>query len=127
MEYDDGYIVDDNMRVVKCPKCENEIFSDDAIYCKICGTKLFNECEGTPEYDNHGNVIDYIYHNNPGDARFCETCGTPTYFFKTNLLKPWEDVKADIEALNIVNSSDSEDEVAAGLQFDTEEDDELPF
>lgn len=97
LRYEKGYVVDENMRVMNCPKCENEIFSTNASHCKLCGTQLYNKCEGTPEYDGFGNVVDHEYHNNPGNARYCETCGEPTYFFKQGFLKPWEEEKAELE------------------------------
>lgn len=97
MKYQKEYDVDENMRVVSCPKCKNEVFSNNAVHCKLCGTKLFNECDGTPEYDGFGNVVDHTHHNNPGNARFCETCGQPTYFFNEGFLKPWEEEKAELE------------------------------
>ena len=40
MRYTDGFELDENYRVKICPRCENEEFSDDAIYCRICGAML---------------------------------------------------------------------------------------
>ena len=54
MIYDDGVQVDENMRVVECPRCENEVFSTKAGHCKICGLSLYNVCEGEPEFDSNG-------------------------------------------------------------------------
>ncbi|WP_461206106.1 ImmA/IrrE family metallo-endopeptidase [Clostridium sp. DL1XJH146] len=127
MKYQQNYPVDENMRVLSCPKCSNEVFSEDATYCKLCGTKLFNNCEGEDEYDNYGNVYNTIYHNNPGDARFCETCGKPTYFFKVGFLKTWEDEKEEIEEmieLGIIET-DANNQVAATIEINNEED--CPF
>lgn len=90
MIYDDGVQVDGNMRVVGCPRCENEVFNTNAGHCKICGLSLYNSCEGEPEFDYNRNQIDTIYHQNPGDARFCEFCGRPTTFNKAGILKPWD-------------------------------------
>lgn len=86
MIYKDGYQMDENLRVIKCPVCGNKEFSDDAEYCRICGTRLYNYCEGY--YD--GFAQENICHKNPGNARYCETCGSPTYFFKEGLLEPWD-------------------------------------
>ena len=74
--------MNDDMRVAKCPKCENEEFSEEANHCRICGLKAYNLCEGEPEYDFNGEVIDRHYHRNPSNARHCETCGAPTVFLK---------------------------------------------
>ncbi|QGG47319.1 hypothetical protein [Heliorestis convoluta] len=95
MKYNDGFPMDENMRVTICPLCENNDFSTQAHYCKICGTKLLNECEGDPVYDNYGDIVDTVYHSNPGDARFCEICGKPTYFSNSVFLKPWQEVKKE--------------------------------
>ncbi len=82
MKYD-GFDLDENMRLIKCPKCGNDEFSDNAEYCKICGTFLYNCC--MPEED-------YIEkkHKNIGNARYCEQCGAPTTFFIHGLLKPYD-------------------------------------
>lgn len=127
MKYEKGYAVDNNMRVIECPKCQNEVFSHNALYCKLCGTKLFNKCAGTPEYDGYGNEVDTIYHNNPGNARYCETCGEPTYFLNEGFLKPWEEEKADLEAFSEMElgEPDNLDEVPAPVVI--EDEDELPF
>lgn len=118
------------MRVIQCPKCENEVFSSNAGHCKIYGTKLFNECEGVPEYDDHGYEVARPIHNNPGNARYCETCGEPTNFFKQGFLKPWEEEKADLEESSEMEILDNStlDEVAVTTQqpFDIDDGD-LPF
>ncbi|MCR4437317.1 MAG: hypothetical protein QHH10_14380 [Peptococcaceae bacterium] len=89
MIYKDGYPMDENLRVTRCPLCENEEFSKKAEYCRICGTGLYNRCEG--EWDRFAN--DEVYHYNPGNARYCETCGKPTYFLTKGLLEPWDKAK----------------------------------
>jgi len=106
MIYKDGYETDNNLRFVSCPKCGNEEYSEDAQYCRICGFYAYNECEGSPDRDNFGNVIDYSVHKNMGNARYCEFCGQPTMLFKEKLLKPYTEVQS--------------------LQA-TQEDEELPF
>jgi len=97
MIYSDGYEVDGNLRFVRCPKCGNEEYSADAKFCKICGFPAYNECEGSPEYDNFGNVEDFQVHQNVGNARYCEYCGKPTMLFKEKLLKPYDEVQTDQE------------------------------
>ncbi|SHK56400.1 hypothetical protein [Paramaledivibacter caminithermalis] len=76
---------------------------------------LFNYCEGDPEYDYNGNLIDTHYHKNDSNARFCEICGQRTVFFKEELLKPWE----EFEKQN--NSSIFE------IATTFEENDDIPF
>lgn len=93
MFYKDGFDLDSRERVILCPNCSNEEFSDKACHCRICGIELYNFCEGY--YDN--DLQEHIKHKNPGNARFCEICGAPTYFFKENFLKKWEDAKKEIE------------------------------
>ena len=79
-------------RVTECPRCQNEIFSDGALYCRICGLELVNE--SIPfERDDNGNYINSEPYDNSPDARFCEQCGAPTvYFQKHELLKSYEEI-----------------------------------
>ena len=95
MIYRDGYAMDNNLRFLKCPKCGNEEYSGDAKYCRICGVSSYNECEGSPEYDNFGNAIDFTIHKNAGNARYCEYCGKPTMLFNEKLLRPYIEVQAE--------------------------------
>lgn len=90
--YYEGIELNPNHRVIQCPKCRNEVHSDIARFCKICGTFLFNLCEGTPIYDSVGRAIDYIYHINDGNARYCTECGSQTIFYKEKFLKDWKDI-----------------------------------
>ena len=90
MVYSDGVPYDKTtMKVKKCPRCGNEEFSDSSDYCRICGTNLFNLCEGEPSYNQKNG--EYIgpsnQHKNPSNARFCEKCGKPTVYYKTKILK----------------------------------------
>ena len=78
-----GVELDDNLRVVECPVCKNTEFSSDVEYCRICGTLLFNRCVGI------------VPHDNPGNARYCETCGEKTYFLKAAILEPWHKVEPE--------------------------------
>ncbi|GLB58978.1 hypothetical protein [Cytobacillus sp. NCCP-133] len=132
MIYDDGVQVDENMRVVECPRCENEVFSTNAGHCKICGISLYNVCEGEPEFDSNGYQIDTIYHQNPGDARFCESCGRPTTFNKTGILKPWDVVREQAFSQQQHNSNVIPIDPFANQQYQTSpplpiSDDDLPF
>jgi hypothetical protein len=125
MIYKDGYHMDDNLKVTECPVCANEEFSNDAEYCRICGTRLYNYCQGY--YDDW--YQKQIQHKNPGNARFCETCGKPTYFGIKKFLSDWKEAKTKLEEGFYPDSMDEEEsfqetsvEIAA-----TKEDDELPF
>lgn len=91
MHYE-GIETDQDKQVIKCPKCSNETYSEGAKFCKICGTSLFNLCEGTPIYDSFGSVVDYIFHINDGNARYCTECGSKTLFYKQDFLKDWKDI-----------------------------------
>lgn len=102
MFYNDGVEIDENVRVILCPKCKNEEFSVKADFCRICGTGLYNKCEG--EWDSYNNCFDQ--HNNPGNARFCEICGKPTLFFKQGFLKKWEE--AQFHLMEEQNNNDND-------------------
>ena len=93
MMYDDGFPMDENLRVTECPRCKNEQFSQEADFCRICGTPLYNLCDGKEIYDYQGNYQDTEYHKNYGNARFCEKCGKETRFFKEKFLKPFNEIK----------------------------------
>jgi len=106
--YGDGVELDENMKVLKCPLCDNEDFSENAEHCKICGTKVYNYCLGQEIYDYNGNFDDRIYHKNPSNARFCETCGNKTEFFQNKLLKPWDVYQNEInDFLGVPDDSDN--------------------
>ena len=81
MFYDDGFSLNGSMRVVACPMCNNEQFSGHAQFCMICGFPVHNACTGREG------------HRNPGNARFCETCGAETLFSTKGLLQPYEEVR----------------------------------
>ena len=95
MIYDDGFKMDENLRVTHCPACGNEQFSKDAEHCRICGTSLFNYCKGDDIFDYNGNFDYHDAHKNYGNARFCEKCGRPTYFFQQKFLLPYDEVREE--------------------------------
>ena len=122
MVYTDGPAVDNENRFITCPICENEEFSEDAKYCRICSQYRSNQCEGYYESDGYGNSCDELtQHDNPANARFCETCGRKTQFFIDGLLKTWEEIKG-VEPKNAAQE-------ASGFQAITQsvDDDDLPF
>ena len=91
MIYNDGVEMDNELKVTLCPRCENEVMSEGAEHCKICGLSLYNYCLGEIISDPNSNHPDYTeYHKNVSDARFCESCGAATTFFEQNILEPWE-------------------------------------
>lgn len=127
MQYREDIVVDEEMRVIQCPKCENEVFSEEAVHCRICGTRLFNQCDGEQECDNYGNPTDYIhYHNNPGNARYCETCGEPTYFLREGFLKPWEEEQKEIKELIDLGIVDADNDAEAAVSDENDYSD-VPF
>lgn len=95
MIYDDGFAMDENLRVIRCPKCGNDRFSDDAGFCRICGILLYNLCEGEDVFGFRGNFDHREEHKNCGNARFCETCGRPTAFFRETYLLPYDEVREE--------------------------------
>jgi ribosomal protein L37E len=84
--YPEVYPMDQCKRVTSCPRCNNDLRRNVYDKCSICGTHIFNFCSSF--FD--GNVDECSYAN-PGNCRFCEMCGRPTYFFEKGLLKPWQE------------------------------------
>lgn len=73
----DGIETNEDNRVITCPVCDNEEFTEGLYYCKICGTERYNYCS---DYENCGQV-------NDGNARYCKDCGSKTVFFNKGLLE----------------------------------------
>lgn len=69
-------------RVLKCPLCGNGEFSENARYCRICGTPAFNTCAD----ESCGRSC------SPG-ARFCAACGSETAYARRGLLPEWKAVR----------------------------------
>lgn len=128
MKYTDGVDYDVNsMRVKICPRCQNEEFSEKAEFCRICGTDLFNRCEGEPDYHPlNDELMGYInQHVNPSNARFCETCGKPTIYFKNNILVDYEKYQLTESTMN-AEIAMIEDELNFATSSQDEEE-EMPF
>lgn len=102
MFYQDGPEMNEDKRVIKCPRCGNEEFSDNAEFCRVCGLPVFNYCEGEEQYDYHGNYLDTTKHKNPGNARFCEICGRKTTYYTEKLLKDWTVIKRENNSIDNV-------------------------
>jgi len=148
IEYNDGVPFDENtMRIEQCPRCHNRVFSSDAQYCRICGLSLYNLCDGGEE-DDEGRVWynEERRHSKPSNARFCERCGRPTYFFENGILCEYtkfapegvdDDTEDDDSWLTenpvyqeIAAAPESEGYLPADVQaqtLDDDEDGELPF
>ena len=73
MEYGPNIPYDANtLRVESCPKCLYKKHLSDAAFCIMCGTDLYNRCDGNNEEGES--------HYNPPNARFCRCCGRPTSY-----------------------------------------------
>lgn len=78
------------LKVKKFPRCGNDVFSENAEYCKICGLPLKNKCV---EYDSFGTAYANGHTNTP-NARFCEICGQPTsYSIIYEILEDWQVIR----------------------------------
>ena len=80
-------------KVKECPRCQNEEFSADATYCRICGLPLVNNCIPGQWEDDFGNSYPRDSHENLPDSRFCEQCGEPTVYFQNKLLKTYREIQ----------------------------------
>ena len=100
--------MDENARLLECPRCQNEEFSVGAKFCRICGLPLYNRC-----------TDDMCKAVNPANARFCEFCGAPTLFNVMDVLRPYDQQ----------DSEEDNDDTCLDLygEVDTVDDDELPF
>jgi len=128
MIYDDGYPMDENLRVTQCPKCRNEQFASEAEFCRICGTLLYNPCEGEDIYDYNGNFDHHEEHRNFGNARFCEKCGKSTLFYKERFLLPYDEVRNEhIEQFQKSNPPAISSEVDLAFAGTTDEMESIPF
>ncbi len=99
IHYNDGVPYDEStMRVRQCPRCHNSDFSENAQYCRICGMDLYNRCDGM-EQDSYGNWYENenAHHCNPSNARYCETCGRPTFFYEQKILCDYAKFKPEAE------------------------------
>lgn len=134
VKYTDGVEYDEStLRVKRCPKCGNDEFGKDAEYCRICGTDLYNMCEGDIDQNNWGEEIHINTHANPSNARFCETCGKRTNFFIKGILPSYEeyqrnaDAQAEIDAFLSIPDEDEPIPVSSEQAQQYIVDEELPF
>ena len=75
---------DETGRVLRCPVCANEEFSESARFCRICGTPAYNACAGG--FDVCGRAC------SPG-AAYCAFCGSETEYARRGLLPDWKTVR----------------------------------
>ncbi|WP_422482307.1 ImmA/IrrE family metallo-endopeptidase [Pleomorphochaeta sp. DL1XJH-081] len=112
MIYKSGIKYDRNTnRVKECPRCQNEEFSADATYCRICGLPLVNNCIPGQWEDDFGNRYPRDPHENLPDSRFCEQCGEPTVYFQNKLLKTYREI------LGLPEAEDDGDEFDPDIPF----------
>lgn len=76
--------LDKYKNVIECPSCKSSGRHTNGDRCKVCGTYVFNYCS---DYLNKS--TDDCTNANPGNSRFCEMCGKPTYFSLKGFLGPW--------------------------------------
>lgn len=89
ISYFDGIKLDNNGEACICPVCNNSDISFTG-RCTKCSTPLLNFCSSV--YMDKGKCA----HTNPGNARYCEMCGSESCFYSLGLLKPWEEARKEL-------------------------------
>ena len=110
-------------RIAKCPRCLYDKHREDAVFCIMCGTSLYNRSPND--------------HPNPPDARYCSHCGEETEFFQQSILKPYHEIlreriaeaKSEVEEMGLssedfINGLES---ITSAPATDSPTTDELPF
>jgi Zn-dependent peptidase ImmA (M78 family) len=77
--------ISDIFRFLVCPRCGNNSFSRDALFCRNCGMYLYNDCTS----------LDCGRHNVPG-ARYCEYCGAETALLRSGFFEAYESARREI-------------------------------
>lgn len=100
--YPEAKPMDRYKRVEYCPKCNNQIKAGSGEICSVCSTYIFNFC--TSYFEDNSEECSYA---NPGNCRFCEMCGKPTYYNTNGFLKSWDVIPlvSEESALYKTNSS----------------------
>ena len=88
---------DETGRVTRCPLCRNTEFSENARFCRICGTPAFNTCAD----ESCARAC------HPG-ARFCPSCGSETAYARRGLLPEWKDVRGAFIRRQLAKEEDAE-------------------
>lgn len=108
-----GVDMDNSLKALVCPACENEQIIGDGDYCKICGTKLVNECSET--YDGESDSCTTPCEKGKrldGNARFCPYCGNQSSFLQKGILRPiiksnnLYSTPKEIQEINAINAND---------------------
>ncbi len=81
--------MDQFKRALTCSLCKKDLTHISGDKCSSCGTYIFNLCS---DFTNNGCI-----NANPGNSRYCEICGKPTYYFNKGLIRPWQDVAIEYE------------------------------
>ena len=91
MIYKSEIETDENKKVKKCPRCDNEEILDGD-YCQICGLELYNRCTNFEE-DDYGNFVQGCGEICSSNARYCHRCGHKTSFYQLGLLPDYNQEK----------------------------------
>lgn len=118
MKYDDGYVLDENSKAIRCPKCDNEDILNEGNYCSICGVYLINQCTNEGNYDYNEPPCEALL---PSNARYCHLCGVASTYFTNGLLVDWKNYKDKTATNDLFSVIDRFDEVAISI------DDDAPF
>ena len=87
MIYKNEIETDENKKVKRCPRCDNEEILDGD-YCQICGLELYNRCINYEE-DNYRNFIQGCGEFCFSNARYCPRCGAKTTFYQLGILSDY--------------------------------------
>ena len=71
-------------RADRCPICDTDLQKVPGDACPLCRLCIFNDCSSYYEGDPCGHI-------NPGNHRYCEVCGKPTYYFVKKVLRAWDE------------------------------------
>lgn len=90
--YSDGIKLDKHGEAYECPSCGDNSGGFLNENCSKCGISLYNYCMQSLE----SKATRKCSYPNPGNARYCEMCGTETYFYKKGFLHPWKEAQKQI-------------------------------
>lgn len=110
----DSIQLQENGKAIICPTCNNEYTSISGEYCQICGTHITNICTSCEA------VLS-------GEARYCPYCGSQSTFFTDDLLRDWEIVKKEEDAVNSFLGVESKEYSNYTVSTPEEDFSELPF
>ena len=74
------------LKLIRCPRCQNEQTNIQGEYCQICGSCLVNRCIGNCNY-----IGNCIYNTIlPTNARYCPISGNKSIFYDQGFLQDWD-------------------------------------